>query len=267
MNKMKKTVVIKTNPPESICSKLKELKLDEWAITLPGDFKNLNPEKQTLFTTYLEKWISIEIADRHSRSINSRIKCAKFIKNQTIDDFDFNYNKSTKNIRSEYMELLYNTQKGNIPRAIFVGTAGLGKTHLARALGYAACQAKASVLFINTAKMINLLAAAKSSNRLEYELNKYRRPRILILDEVGYVNMDTEAGNLFFQAISERHDTGLATIATTNIPFGEWNQIFAGNATAHVVVDRLTDGASIFYLEGVSYREYRNKINKNKKRK
>lgn len=236
MNTMKKTTT-KMSDYESICTKLKDLKLTEWAARMLEDFEKLTPESQSLLLSHLERWSSAELADRHSKTISTRIHSAKFIQIQTIDDFDFTYNVSTKAIRSEYMELLYNTKKGNLPRAVFVGTAGLGKTHLARALGYAACQAKTSVHFINTAKMVNLLATAKSSNRLELELNKYRRPRILILDEVGYVSMDTEAGNLFFQAISERHDVGLGTIATTNAPFGEWNQIFTGNATAHVVID------------------------------
>jgi len=265
MRKVKKTAT-KTNDYESICTKLKDLKLAGWTSKMLEDFEELPPDNQSLLLNHLEKWSSAELADRHSKTISTRIRSAKFIKIQTIDDFDFNYNKSTKAIRSEYMELFHNTRKGELPRAVFVGTAGLGKTHLSRALGYAACQAKTPVLFTNTAKMINLLATAKASNRLELELNKYRRPKILILDEVGYVNMDTEAGNLFFQAISERHDAGLGTIATTNAPFGEWNQIFTGNATAHVVIDRLTDAASVFYLEGVSYREYRNKLNRQKRK-
>lgn len=110
--------------------------------------------------------------------------------------------------------------------------------------------------------LLEIKAAAKDGRAWQVEALKYRRQRTVIFDELGYVSMDLEASNLFFQVISARHDEGLGTIVTTNIPFGEWNQIFAGNAIAHAIVDRLTDGASIFYLEGISYREARSKKDK-----
>ena len=227
------------------------------------DLPGLEPAAKTLVSNLIARWADFELAARHSTTIASRIRGAKFIKTQTLDGFDFDYNKSTRTAKGTYLPLYHATAKdGALPRAVFVGTAGLGKTHLARALGYGACQAKASVLFTTAAKMVNYLATAKASHRLEAELSRYRRPRVLVIDELGYVSMDLEASNLFFQVISARHDEGLGTVVTTNIPFGEWNQIFAGNAIAHAIVDRLTDGASIFYLEGVSYRESRSKKDK-----
>jgi DNA replication protein DnaC len=249
--------------PDVLAQKLLSLKLTHWQEAMAKDIPNLDPAAKTLVLDQIGRWADFELAARHSTTIGSRIKAAKFVKVQTIDGFDFDYNKSTRASKGSYLPLHHATAKGEVlPRAVFVGTAGLGKTHLARALGYAACQAKASVLFTTTAKMVNHLAAAKASHRLEAELSKYRRPRVAVFDELGYVSMDLEASNLFFQVISARHDEGLGTIVTTNIPFGEWNQIFAGNAIAHAIVDRLTDGASIFFLEGISYREARSKKDK-----
>lgn len=248
---------------DALSKKLLALKLLNWHEAMAKGVEGLDPKTRALVLELTEKWADSELAERHSTTIASRIKAAKFIKVQTIDDFDFDYNKATRAVKGAYLPLYHATAKGEVlPRAVFVGSAGLGKTHLARALGYGACQAKANVLFTTAAKMVNYLANAKASHRLEAELNRYRRPRLCIIDELGYVSMDLEASNLFFQVISARHDEGLGTVVTTNIPFGEWNQIFAGNAIAHAIVDRLTDGASVFYLEGVSYRESRSKKDK-----
>jgi DNA replication protein DnaC len=248
---------------DALAKKLLALKLAHWQEAMAKGLTELDPKSRALVVELTGRWADCELAQRHSTTIASRVKAAKFTKVQTADAFDFDYNKATRAAKGAYLPLYHATAKGEaLPRAVFVGTAGLGKTHLARALGYGACQAKASVLFTTAAKMVNHLATAKASHRLEAELNRYRRPRVCIIDELGYVSMDLEASNLFFQVISARHDEGLGTIVTTNIPFGEWNQIFAGNAIAHAIVDRLTDGASVFYLEGVSYRENRSKKDK-----
>ena len=249
--------------PDALTAKLLDLKLTQWQAAMTKDIASLDPAGRSLVNDLIHRWADFELSSRHSMTIASRIKAAKFIKVQTVDNFDFDYNNATRAAKASYLPLYHATAKGDaLPCAVFVGSAGLGKTHLARALGYGSCQAKASALFTTAAKMVNYLATAKVSHRLEAELNKYRRPRVLIIDELGYVSMDLEASNLFFQVISSRHDEGLGTIVTTNIPFGEWNQIFAGNAIAHTIVDRLTDGASIFHLEGVSYRESRTKKQK-----
>jgi DNA replication protein DnaC len=104
--------------------------------------------------------------------------------------------------------------------------------------------------------MVNNLSHAQKAFHLETELNKYRRPDVLIIDELGYVSLDTQASNLFFQVISARHDASLGTIATTNLPFGKFNQIFANDAIAHAIVDRLVNEAEVLFMEGESYREH-----------
>ena len=101
---------------------------------------------------------------------------------------------------------------------------------------------------------------------LDSELRKYRKPQVLIVDELGYVTMDASASNLFFQAISARHDQGLGTIVTTNLSFGKWNQIFANDAVAHVIVDRLTSEAEVFFMEGESYRPIEREVRRSRRR-
>lgn len=186
--------------------------------------------------------------------IQNRVRLAKFRRLQTVENFDFRHSKTTEKIEKVYLTLLNGVTKDNLPSAVLTGNAGTGKTHLARALGYACCQKGISVLFITAAEMVNHLQHAQKTYNLEAELTKFRKPQVLIIDELGYVALDTQASNLFFQVISSRHDAELGTIATTNIPFGKFNQIFANDAIAHAIVDRLVNEAEVFYLEGDSYR-------------
>ena len=107
---------------------------------------------------------------------------------------------------------------------------------------------------------------SQKTYNLEQELSKYRKPQVLIIDELGYVTLDVQASNLFFQVISNRHDHELGTIATTNLAFGKFSQIFANDAIAHAIVDRLVNDAEVFFMEGPSYRPVERK-EKLKKRK
>jgi DNA replication protein DnaC len=244
---------------------LSQLKLKYWAEALEKDWPTFKPAEQQWLSPAFTKWIDTELASRHSASIQRRIHDAKLIRLQTVDQFDFGYNPSTRAIEKDYLKLHQRTLEGHIPRAVFVGNTGLGKTHLGRSLGYAACQAGLSVLFTRASQIVNDLATAKAVHNLERELRKYRKPQLLHIDELGYVSMDTEAGNLFFQVISDRHDRGLGTIVTTNFAFGHWNQIFAAESTALVIVERVTADAEVFYLEGESYPQHQKRTRAPKK--
>jgi len=191
--------------------------------------------------------------------IQSKIRTAKFRRVQTVENFNFRHSKTAEKIEPTYLAIHKSIARDNLPSAVFTGNAGTGKTHLARALGYAACQKGLSVLFITAAEMVNHLQHAQKTYDLESALQKYRKPQVLIIDELGYVALDTQASNLFFQVISSRHDAELGTIATTNLPFGKFNQIFANDAIAHAIVDRLVNEAEVFYMEGDSYRPHQRK--------
>lgn len=233
---------------------------------LETDIGTMPERDRTIILKYLDKWLSVEKAERKSQLIATRIKTAKFRRIQTVDTYDFKHSATTQRIEKSYLTLHANISKENLPSAIFTGNAGLGKTHLARALGYSACQKGLSVLFLTAAEMVNHLAHAQKTFNLEHELSKYRKPQVLIIDELGYVSLDAQASNLFFQVISSRHDNELGTIATTNLPFGKFNQIFANDAIAHAIVDRLVNDAEVFYMEGDSFRPHQRSEKLKKKR-
>ena len=239
---------------ETVARNLSELKLKSWQQHLNTSLEDIGPREREIILANLIKSTTLELADRRSQSIQRRIDSAKFIRIQTVDQYDFTYNASTKALKTSYLKLHRKVnEEAMAPRAVFVGNTGLGKTHLSRALGYAACQAGLNVAFTKAAAIVNNLAAAKITHSLDRELKKYLKPQLLVIDELGYVTMDVEASNLFFQAISERHDRGLGTVVTTNYAFGHWNQIFASDSTAVVIAERLTTDAEVFYLEVESY--------------
>lgn len=235
---------------------LADLKLKHWGQALSEDLSKMKDSEKEIIAKYLNQWILREKTERHTSMIQSKIRTAKFRRIQTVENFDFKHSKTTEKIEKSYLALHASLNKDNLPSAVFTGHAGTGKTHLARALGYAACQKGISVLFLTAAEMVNHLQHAQKTYNLESELNKYRKPQVLIIDELGYVALDTQASNLFFQVISSRHDAELGTIATTNLPFGKFNQIFANDAIAHAIVDRLVNEAEVFYMEGDSYRPH-----------
>ena len=130
----------------------------------------------------------------------------------------------------------------------------IGKTHLATALGYAACQHGHSVLFANAIDVINTLSAAQTKGVLKTQLKRYLSPAILVLDEVGYLPIDQRGADLLFQVISRRYERG-SIILTSNKAFKQWPAIFNGDSTiTSAVLDRLLHHAEAVLIEGSSYR-------------
>ena len=212
-------------------------------------------EKAAAAAGVLETMTDNELAGRAERTVERRINEAQFVQIQTVDKFDFNYNASTRKLKNRFLQLLEADHVQQGVGAVFVGNAGLGKTHLARALGYSACQRGYRTLFLPCATLLNRLVSAEATKDIEREVKKLVLPSLLVIDELAYLTMSHEEANLFFQVISRRHDHHRPCVVTTNRAFTEWNQVFRSNATAHVIMDRLTERAEIFYLEGKSYRE------------
>ena len=234
--------------------KLRQLQLMSGPDTL-AEWTTRDPAQRELFRAALEALVDRELARRAERLVATRLQAGKFVQVQTADTFDFDYNAATRKLRSRYLNLLATDCVAEGIGALFVGGAGLGKTHLARALGYAQCQRGHRVLFTSLAALVNRLSAAEATKSLHQALKLYQSPGLLIADEVGYVALRQPESHLVFQVLSVRHDQRKPTVITTNRVFGEWNQIFTDDAVAHAILDRLAERAEVFHLEGTSYRE------------
>jgi len=201
---------------------------------------------------YLAQLAEGEAALRADRATLRRIKNARFPVIKTLESFRFDWPKKINRLQvQDLFRLQFIEDKANI---VFLGLVGLGKSHLASALGYAACQRGYNVLFANAIDVINTLSAAQHKGVLKAELRKYLTPALLILDEVGYLPIDQRGADLLFQVISQRYEQG-SIVLTTNKAFKQWPSIFNGDSTiTAAVLDRLLHHAHTVVIEGTSYR-------------
>lgn len=141
----------------------------------------------------------------------------------------------------------------NKENIIFVGTPGVGKTHLATSIGIEAAKNRKLTYFINCNNLIGNLKKAQSENRFMNRLNHYAKYTVLIIDEVGFLPIDTEGANMLFQLINKRYENH-STIITTNKGFGKWHEIFGDITLANAILDRLLHHSHIINIAGKSYR-------------
>ena len=209
-------------------------------------------EQQSDHLACLMKLIEAEAQLRHDRSVERRLRLARFPVRKTLDQFDWTWPKKINRLHVQNLfRLQFIEQCANV---IFVGGIGLGKTHLATALGVAACQQSYSVLFTSAIDVVNTLTASQAAGRLKADLGKYLRPKVLLLDELGYLPIDKTGADLLFQIISQRYEHN-STIITTNRVFKKWAEIFNNDATlTSAVLDRLLHHAETITIEGRSFR-------------
>jgi len=200
---------------------------------------------------FLRRLLEDELAHRHGRLVARLVRQARFPTIKTIDAFDWSHpTHIPRNLILHALEMEFVQKKGHL---IFLGRGGLGKTHLALAIGYAACQREIRTLYTTAADMINRLVASKADHSLERALRRYCSPRLVIIDELGYLPLDKEGRDLFFQVISKRSETG-SVILTTNKAFREWGEVFQDNAVATAIAERLIENGELIKIEGTSYR-------------
>ncbi len=201
---------------------------------------------------FLRRIIEAEAQDRQQHALQRRIKAARFPVQKTLDQFHWDWPKQINEAQVRHLfELRFVEEHTN---AVFCGGVGLGKTHLATALGYAACQAGHPVLFTTAVDAINTLLAAQALHRLNSELKKYVAPSLLVLDEVGYLPLDKAGADLLFQIVSQRYERG-SIIVTTNKAYKHWPTIFNNDAgITSAILDRLLHRAQTVVVEGKSYR-------------
>ena len=203
------------------------------------------------YQEYLYKLLQQQIIDRVDRSINTKIKKAGFPYIAKLEEFDFTFQpKINEKLLRELATLNFLDNAYNVA---FIGPPGVGKTHLAIALGLEATKQRRRVLFITAQELTTQLVAAKQSNTLIDYLEKISRIELLIIDEIGYLNIQKDSASLFFQLISKRYEKS-STIITSNKPFEEWGEIFGDDVIASAILDRLLHHSYPFLIQGKSYR-------------
>lgn len=204
----------------------------------------------------LEALAGQEASAKKERSVQARVATAHFPVLKTIDSFDFGFPKAIpkEQVLGAFSLDFLERHEG----FIFLGGPGTGKSHLATALGHAACLRGVRTLFTSAIDMVNDLQAALAASRLPKALQSYRQPRLLIIDEVGYLPFDQKGSDLFFQVISARYERG-STLLTTNQPFKNWGSVFSNNTVASAIIDRLAHHNDLIPIEGDSYRIHHRK--------
>lgn len=217
-----------------------------------GDLARQAAAKAWSHLDYLATLTQGETDWRRDRATQNRIRQARFPVIKTLDQFRWDWPTSINRMQVQnHFSLSFIKDKGNL---IYLGGVGLGKTHLATALGYTACLQGYSVLFTSAIDVINTLSAAKTSGRLKQELKKYTKPSLLILDELGYLPIDKAGADLLFQVISLRYEQG-SMIITSNRAYKEWPKLFNNDSTlTSAILDRLLHHAETVVIEGKSFR-------------
>lgn len=200
---------------------------------------------------YLLRLIELELIDRERRTVERRIRAARFPAVKSFDTFDFTAIPGlNKMLVLELARCEYILRRENI---IALGNSGTGKTHVALALGLAACQKGFTVAFTTAAALVNQLMEARDEKRLLKMQRDLAAVKLLIVDELGYVHLSPTGAELLFETFSQRYERG-STIVTSNLPFEDWTQVLGSERLTGALLDRLTHHVSILAMNGDSYR-------------
>lgn len=200
---------------------------------------------------YLLRLIELELIDRERRTVERRIRAARFPAVKSFDTFDFMAIPGlNKMLVLELARCEYILRRENI---IALGNSGTGKTHVALALGLAACQKGFTVAFTTAAALVNQLMEARDEKRLLKMQRDLAAVKLLIVDELGYVPLSPTGAELLFETFSQRYERG-STIVTSNLPFEDWTQVLGSERLTGALLDRLTHHVSILAMNGDSYR-------------
>lgn len=204
------------------------------------------------FVQFLEEVLRIEVEQRLARSKSTLIKFASFPAIKTLEQFDYGFSIGVNRKQVEELSHLGFIKKHD--NIVLLGQPGVGKTHLAIALGYKAVISRYKVKFTSIMELLTSANQAKRDKKYDQFLRSILSPSVLIIDEIGYFNMSKEDANHFFQIISKRYERG-SVILTSNLVFSQWVQIFGGDkVVTTAILDRILHHSHIINIQGESYR-------------
>ena len=233
-----------------VINNLQKLKLDKMSTYLSTYLDEINKNNISFLDALLNlTQKEIEFKEQRASEFNIRVAGFPFIR--TLDEFDFDFQPSIN--KKEVLDLAtlrFIEEKKNV---LLIGSSGVGKTHIATAIGIEAAKKRVSTYFISCHDLITKLNIAHQENRLKDALKTFNKYKLLIIDEVGYLPLDIESANMLFQLISKRYEKS-CTIITTNKPFSKWNEIFGDITVANAILDRLLHHSHVINITGRSYR-------------
>lgn len=238
------------NNYQELNKNLKDLKLYQISIKLSEYIEKINENKIGVAEALLEL-TNQELEVKNYNATHAMVKVAGFPHLKEVKDFDFNFQpKINKQQILDFESLRFLETNNNI---LLIGNSGVGKTHLATAIGIAAAKKRVSTYFIKCHDLISQLKKAHIENRLETRIKHFSKYRLLIIDEIGYLPIGEEEAKMFFQLIDMRYEKK-STIITSNINLSDWGKVFSDSLIASAILDRLVHHSSIVNILGNSYR-------------
>lgn len=237
-------------PYNKLLNNLETLKLDKMRNYLPN-YLDTVVSGEIGFVDAMLELTEKEIVFKNERASKIQVIVSAFPFEKELSDFDFDYQPSIH--KKEIYDLATLRFLENKENILFYGNSGVGKSHLAVALGIIAAKKRYMTYFISCHDLIMQLNKAHSENRLEIKLKHYAKYKLLIIDEIGYLPIDKQGANLLFQLIAKRYEKN-STIITTNQMFSKWGEVFSDPIIANALLDRLIHHSHIVKINGPSYR-------------